>query len=242
MSASEIKELAELLRRLREADRNLRVFGAGFHKYKLRPTITEAQLQEFERTHQVKLPEDYRMFLREIGNGEAGPFYGLEPLEKAGQYRDLSKPFPFTKATDSYSDAELDKWGDRDEYPGVLEFCHQGCAIYSYLVVNGPTYGIIWEGREDFYPSEMSFGVWYRRWVEKALRTLENEPLVNKLALGMTKEQVVATVGGDWQERENLYSPEHYFEASEIPAQIILSGEDGTVTKINRWPSISARP
>jgi hypothetical protein len=33
----------------------------------LRPTLTEAELQHFEQTHQVKLPEDYRMFLREIG-------------------------------------------------------------------------------------------------------------------------------------------------------------------------------
>ena len=44
-------------------------------------------------------------------------------------------------------DEELERLPDRDEYPGILEFCHQGCAIYSYLVVNGPTYGTIWDGR-----------------------------------------------------------------------------------------------
>jgi hypothetical protein len=48
----------------------------------------------------------------------------------------------------------------------------------------------------------MSFGMWYRRWLERSLRILANEPLVAKLTLGMTKEQVVATTGGDWKEKK----------------------------------------
>lgn len=237
MNSKDIKELAELLGLLRQADKNFRVFGTNSHQYKLGPTLAEAELQSFEQKHQVKLPEDYRLFLKEIGNGGAGPFYGLEPLEEAAQYRDLSKPFPFTKATDSYSDEELDKWGDRDEYPGLLEFCHQGCAIYCYLVVNGPAYSTIWVGREDFYPMELSCGRWYRCWVEKALRTLENEPLVDKLALGMSKKQILAAAGGDWKERKALGNPIYFFEATEIPAQLELN-EDKIVIKINRWSSI----
>ena len=241
MSSKDIKELAELLRRLRQKDKNLRVFGTNSHTYKLGQTLAEAELHSFEQKHQIKLPEDYRLFLKEIGNGGAGPFYGLETLEKAAQYRDLSKPFPFTKATDSYLDEELEKWDDTDEYPGVLELCHQGCAIYSYLVVNGPAHGTIWNGREDFYPTELSFGRWYRRWVKKALQTLENEPLVDKLALGMSKEQILAAAGGDWQERKALYRPIYFFEAPEIPAQLELN-EDRIVIKINRSPFILAQP
>ena len=64
----------------------------------------------------------------------------------------------------------MERLGDRDEYPGVLEVADQGSAIYSYLVVNGPTYGTLWNGREDFHPTGLPFGVWYRRWGEKALR------------------------------------------------------------------------
>ena len=236
-----IKELAEQLQRLQQENKNLRVFGADSHQYKLGPTLAEAKLQSFARKNQIKLPEDYRLFLKEIGNGGAGPFYGLEPLEKAAQYRDLSKPFPFTKATDSYSDEELEQRGDKDEYPGVLEFCHQGCAIYCYLVLNGSAYGTIWAGRENLYPMKFSFGRWYRRWVEKALRTLENEPLVDKLALGMSKEQILAAAGGDWQERKALYRPIYFFEAPEIPAQLELN-EDRIVIKINLWPFILAQP
>lgn len=108
-------------------------------------------------------------------------------------------------------------------------------------MVNGPAHGTIWNGREDFYPTELSFGRWYRRWVEKALRTLENEPLVDKLALGMSKEQILVAAGGDWQERKALRNSIYFFEAPEIPAQLELN-EDRIVIKINLWPFILAQP
>ena len=128
------------------------------------------------------MPQDYRFFLATVGNGGAGPFYGMEPL---GTFdRNLSRPFPLTQPTDELTKEEKERFGDSNEYPGVLEFCHQGCAIYCYLVVNGPTYGTIWGGREDFYPTGWSFGVWYRRWVEHALRALDNEKLVPRYKSG----------------------------------------------------------
>ena len=60
MSSKDIKELAELLRRLRQKDKNLRVFGTNSHTYKLGQTLAEAELQSFEQKHKIKLPEDYR--------------------------------------------------------------------------------------------------------------------------------------------------------------------------------------
>src|SRR5207247_10746384 len=126
----------------------LRVFGAEHHRYRLGPTLSKAELAAFESANRVPLPEDYRWFLSVVGNGGAGPFYGLEPLGTFG--RDLSRPFPFITATDRLSDEELERLPDRDEYPGILEFCHQGCAIYSYLVVNGPTYVTIWDRGRDY--------------------------------------------------------------------------------------------
>ena len=84
------------------------------------------------------------------------------PLNADGQ--DLSRPFPFTTATDAFADEELERLLDcRDGYPGILEVCARGCGAFSCLVVNGPAYGTIWDGREDFYPTELTFGMWYRR-------------------------------------------------------------------------------
>jgi hypothetical protein len=231
--------LDDLLRRLRAADPGFRVFGSKRHRYRLGPTLTESELAAFESANRVRLPEDYRRFLSVVGNGGAGPFYGLEPLSTFDY--DLSRPFPFTTATNTLAMEELARLRDQDGYPGILEFCHQGCAIYAYLVVNGPTYGTIWDGREDFRPTGLTFGVWYRRWLERALRTLENERLVSRLRVGMSRAEVLAEVGGDWRARPALGRPVRYLEAAEIPAQLELDEQD-VVIKVNPWPFISARP
>lgn len=237
--ADDIANLDELLKRLRTVDRHHRVFGSEKHLYRLGPVLAEAELKAFETTHQVKLPDDYRQFLATVGNGGAGPFYGLEPLGAFS--RDLSKAFPFTSATDQLTDEELALLSDRDDYPGILEFCDQGCAIYAYLVVNGPSFGTIWNGREDFFPTHLSFSNWYRSWLERALTTLGNERLISRIRLGMSRSDVLAEIGGDWHEREAPGRPTRYFEASDIPAQLELDERD-VVVKISPWSFITARP
>jgi hypothetical protein len=226
--------LAELVLRLRKADRWHRVFGASHHKYRLGKPLALAELTAFESSCGVRLPEDYRSFLLTVGNGGAGPKYGLEPLQSGR--RDLSRPFPFTGATDEMSDEELDAYGGCDDYPGILELCHYGCNIYAYLVANGPTCGTIWVGREDFYPTGLSFSDWYRDWAEQSLQRLENLALVKKLRVGMSKIDVIGTTGGDWSERVTVGGV-RYFEASQIPAQLELN-EGGIVTKVKPWPSL----
>jgi hypothetical protein len=151
--------------------------------------------------------------------------------------RDLSKPFPLTQATDQLTESELERWGDLDDYGGVLEFCHQGCGIYSYLVVNGPTFGTIWNGREEFYPTGRSFAVWYRSWLERALAALQNERLVPRLRVGMSKSDVLAEVGGDWREVQAHGRPIRYFESPTIPVQLELDEQD-VVIKVSPWSFI----
>lgn len=197
-------------------------------------------MRGFESNHGIDLPPDYRCFLTTIGNGGAGPFYGLEVLRAFD--RDLSKPFPFTAATDSIRADEPGR--DVAEFPGLLEVCHQGCGIYSYLVVNGPTYGTIWDGRaedDDYRPTGLAFNVWYRRWASRALLALENERLVQRLRVGMSEADVLAAVGGHWQKRPAANGQLWYFEAPEIPAQVLLD-ERGVVTKVSPWPFIVAAP
>jgi hypothetical protein len=236
---NDIVELGDMLRRLRAADTSFRVFGSKQHRYRIGPTLSESELAAFESGNRIRLPDDYRLFLAVVSNGGAGPFYGLEPLSTFG--RDLSQPFQITTATDALTEEELERLGDRDEYPGILEFCHQGCAIHSYLVVNGAAYGTIWDGREEFYPTGLAFGAWYRLWLERALRTLGNERLVARLRVGMSRADVLAEIGGDWQARPALGRPVRYFEAADIPAQLEIDERD-VVVKICPWPFISARP
>src|SRR4051794_12354995 len=98
-----LQKLADLDRR----DRRRCVFGASSHQYRLNPPLPVAVIQAFEVRHRVRLPEDYRLFITEIGNGGAGPYCGLLPFGKddddrdwegGGLVGDLSKPFPHTTA------------------------------------------------------------------------------------------------------------------------------------------------
>ncbi len=73
-------ELLTTLEQLRAVDTAFNAFGAQAHGYVLQPTLTEAEVTEFERTNSVTLPVAYRDFLLKAGNGGAGPGYGLQPL------------------------------------------------------------------------------------------------------------------------------------------------------------------
>lgn len=238
-TAAEVATLAELLERLREADPGFRVAGSERHRYRLGPALAEAELAAFEADHGARLPEDFRLFLADVGNGGAGPFYGLEPLGAHG--RDLSRPFPFTESTESLTEDELDAIPGPHPDPGVLKLCDQGCGIHSYLVVNGPAYGSVWDGREDWYPTGRPFAGWYRRWLDRALRALANERLVPRLRVGMSRAEVLAVTGEEWSERPAAGRPVRYLEAADVSAQLELDERD-VVVKVTPWETILASP
>ena len=97
----------QLLGELDRRDRQRRVFGSGSHQYKLNPPLKVSIVEAIEERHGVSLPGDYRSFITEIGNGGAGPYYGVLPFgedddgcdwEGGGLVGDLSKPFPHSIA------------------------------------------------------------------------------------------------------------------------------------------------
>jgi hypothetical protein len=53
----------------------------------------------------------------------------------------------------------------------------------------------------------------------------------------MSRADVLAEVGGDWQARPALGRPVRYLEAADIPAQLELDEQD-VVVKIRPWSSI----
>jgi SMI1 / KNR4 family (SUKH-1) len=69
------------------------------HKGCVFPVLSEEELVAFERKHRITLPEEYRAFLLEVGNGGLGPGDGLRTLDEAARRSptpDLDKPFPFS--------------------------------------------------------------------------------------------------------------------------------------------------
>ena len=73
--------------------------------YALNPSASVAEVELFEQTHGITLPEGYREFLLKISNGSsAGPYYGFYHLDSAThRYLEqfdpdyLKKPFPLTE-------------------------------------------------------------------------------------------------------------------------------------------------
>lgn len=188
------------LKKMRHADWQHKKFGSKKHKYQVNPVISEKDISEFESRYSISLPDDYRWFLSSVGNGGAGPEYGLEPIEH-GIYSDLhygaeegfidpSKPFSLTEEWNMKIETSLnpkeqsqfeeeyfsDRWVD-----GLLRICDRGCGMSINLVVNGPEYGNLWvddrSSDNGIYPLRKStnttFGNWYNEWLDKASNSVE---------------------------------------------------------------------
>jgi hypothetical protein len=150
---------------IKEHDLDFTVFGSEAHKYGLRPCLSEQEVQEFESKHNVRLPEEYRGFLLTVGNGGAGPCYGLFSLGVVvgNSSKDLASPFPhrdrwnpadeFFRAHPNRFENSSSKSACREfesEYcstrqiQGSVPISHQGCGYMDLLVVSGPARGQIW--------------------------------------------------------------------------------------------------
>lgn len=107
----------DLLATLKRTDQQFENFGSRIHQYELHQPLALSVIEAFESTHNITLPEDYRYFISEIGNGGAGPYCGLFPFGYHNHHRsfctwengypvgDLSAAFP-----------HQDKWNLPDSF------------------------------------------------------------------------------------------------------------------------------
>lgn len=91
MDDTRAARLRDKLRRLRDGDPLLRLPGACEHRHELGPRLSDAQLAAFEAAYGAALPEEYRWFLRELGDGGAGR-HALIALTAQGLELDLASP------------------------------------------------------------------------------------------------------------------------------------------------------
>jgi hypothetical protein len=156
------------------------------HRYLLNPPLREDLVLQFEATHKIRLPPDYRAFLVHLGNGGAGPGYGVFKLgevvmgwdsvtwQESGYVGRLAEPFPFTACC---KDPNHPLWDI--PFDGAIPISHYGCQTWAWLVITGPEAGAVWcDDRGDcigVYPERrgvedrMSFLDWYRWWVGQEL-------------------------------------------------------------------------
>ena len=153
-------------------------FGEEAHGFRLRQPLVESQVRAFEDRHGVRLPEGYRLFLLHLGDGGAGPYYGVLPLERALDAADeaaadfLARPSPLVPGM-----ARGEDWMERlgctaeDCYRGAIALVEQGCTYFSLLVVTGPARGRVVNVDLDlqppYFPDDPDFLSWYERWLDE---------------------------------------------------------------------------
>ncbi len=137
--------------------------GMAEHAIQLLPPLPEESVSAFESQHGIQLPDDFRRFITEVGNGDIGPgHWAFLPLgqnpntdnEYHNQYwhelPNVRLPFPFTQRC-NWDEGETSE-------EGTLEQSQNGCLLlrnyaqgdrlcsgeYWVLIVNGPECGNVW--------------------------------------------------------------------------------------------------
>ena len=87
-------EIKEKLKKLKELDKKLTVFGASSHLYNLKEPLEPDMVLQFEEENSITLPQDYKEFLTYLGDGGAGRGYCMMSLnDTILSKRDLMTPF-----------------------------------------------------------------------------------------------------------------------------------------------------
>lgn len=153
------------------------------------PPLPEKALRAWEKTHRVRLPEEYRQFLLVVGDGGDG----LWPLRRedfaakdtgeaerargAEVRRRLRHPFPLLEAWEgppsdlSWADDERVEETYRPLERGALELRDDGCAHLWWLIISGPAAGQVWRVSwpEALGPAAPDFLTWYEAWLDERL-------------------------------------------------------------------------
>ncbi|MBK7074651.1 MAG: SMI1/KNR4 family protein [Myxococcales bacterium] len=139
------------------ADPRRRRFGAARHGYQLGAPLPGPTLDAFEAAIGVALPAAYRGFVTTVGDGGAGPYYGLWPL---------AHPLQRAIAAGEFAPEAP----GRAAYRGVIGLGHVGCGQIALLIVRGPHAGEVWidaRGADGaLRPIARDFGAYYVAWVQ----------------------------------------------------------------------------
>jgi len=191
----QLARIAQKLRIVQQRPAGRKAMGEREHGFHLEPRLPEAEVQSFEWTHNIVLPPDYRAFITRIGNGGAGPYYGILPLERWAdaplQYFEdqrslppdlISRDSPLRDGLTGIDWVELlggtprplrfdpSKW---HPYQGTITISHLGATYYSLLVVTGATRGRICSVDLDMqapkFAPQRGFLDWYEAWLDDTL-------------------------------------------------------------------------
>jgi hypothetical protein len=202
-------QLTEKLSLLKRRDPGLQLFGAATHHYSLKACLPRAELEAFEGSIGITLPDDYRDFLLRFGNGGAGPGYGLLSLKEAihefgnDPLQSLARPFIPPRSARTKVD-------DR-AYPedGLFPLAHMGCGHMWMIVVTGEARGAIWcyQAGYDYDPASLELPA-YPPGATYEQRMEANDRLTDSLLADPSRRLSFWNWYIDWLDRTSTQVPE----------------------------------
>jgi hypothetical protein len=141
-SGSKWKRVLEKLATTRALDRQCQAFGTEVHRYELHPTPTPQELKWAEEALGAPFPDELRTFYVEVGNGGAGPGYGIYPSGELKGYRP-GDPYPGLEALTEAARAA--GWNAEDEeclrlpegaLAGLAGISDEGCGAETCVILN----------------------------------------------------------------------------------------------------------
>ncbi|WP_297522128.1 hypothetical protein [uncultured Clostridium sp.] len=170
----EINEKIEILKRL---DKHYGVFGSETYKYTFNEKLTEEEVASFEKLNNIELPEGYRGFLINVGNGGAGLAYEVFGIDINKKDEDLAQEFILDESYHSDCDFTARNVEDKERYldcekcihsekclnstfwggkeheeerylAGTKNILFEGCSYNRRLVLNGKYKGWMWSASE----------------------------------------------------------------------------------------------
>ncbi len=179
-----VENIKKLVHDASNSDNELKVFGAKSHKYEFNDVVSMEEINTFEEKYCLKLPEEYVYFLTNVGNGGAGPHYGIYSLEQMESHNYHLGKVHFNLEEEPFINKNLniEEWNahcesmENDDYyeanelktiGGVLIIGTRGCTYDNLLIITGEDRGKMiymdWNEMADCPPAHinMTFGEWY---------------------------------------------------------------------------------
>ena len=242
------KRILKLLEQARAKDPDFVRFGAYGHKYRVSAPASEETIQSFEEQQGIRLPEEYRDFLLFVGNGGAGPYYGLYGLETqekelhdshARLYRVQEEPVIHPKMSNEEWDRMIgvDPEGrsgggpggsGRGEevhpYVGVLPIGSQGCTLMTGIMLAGPYRGQVVYYDEDFcgppfFVREKGFLAWYERWLREVIAGYNEEEVGFGLNMDGTPVQLMELYQQTEDPEEKIEIIDSFYKFETLPGK-----------------------
>ncbi|WP_299607255.1 SMI1/KNR4 family protein [uncultured Aquimarina sp.] len=201
----QIERIKSKLLEAAKVDKGLKAFGASSHKYNIHNPVSIEEVNTFERKYSINLPDCYKSFVLQIGNGGksyansgAGPFYGIYPLGDGVDelvYKNTEKYIKnesilHPKMTNDYwskviEKIEIDNISDSEYeqelgkiFGGILPIGSQGCSYLHGIILNGTHKGKVVNIDQDLQKPHFTFEDNFLDWYERWLDEVISKDLL----------------------------------------------------------------